>query len=346
MEAVVRITDPIERSKAWLEFLQGIDRNEYSGLVASFRALGMTDSRMNEYSMLLSAWAKDDPLGALEFASESTGNRFAGNTVLTAWAAYDPEGAIQWARQNHDSDDEEEGNPWMVGVIRGLIDQDPVRASQLLADMPYSEERGEALTAMLPSILARGAEAAREWVEGIPDEQLKQGAVARIAEALAEKDPAGTAQWLASQSSEAAGRSISNVMTTWMESDRTAAVSYFQNLPSGEVRTNALRGITGAMAAEDPAAAASFLDANAGDANDRVYEQFVWHSFGDAPEIAIDYIGRIGANRQQERLYNRVLDGWLRRDYAAAVDWLDHNPLPDNVAERARQRVQEMQNLR
>ena len=342
MEKLMRTTDPIERSKAWLDFVNSVDPSEFESVVASFRSLGMTESRMTEYSMLLSAWAKKDPMQALEYAKSNTGNRFARNTILTAWAAYDPNGAIRWAEQNHEAK-EGEGNPWMIGVIQGLAASDPARASQLLASMNLSEERGEALGILLPTILAQGPDAAKAWAAAITDESLKEGAISRIAESLAAKDPAGTAAWLMQNPGEAADRSMDNVISAWMEKNQDEAVAYYKGLPAGEARTNALRGVANSMAMNDPRAAADFLDANAGDANDRVYEQFVWHSFGEAPEIAVNYIGKLSSEDQQSRMYGRMLDGWLRRDYNAASQWISQNSLPANVAERVQRRMQEMQ---
>ncbi|MEK7949683.1 hypothetical protein [Luteolibacter soli] len=342
MEALMRTTDPIERSKAWLDFVNSIDPNEFESVVASFRSLGMTDTRMTEYSMLLSAWAKKDPMQALEYAKANTGNRFARNTILTAWAAYDPDGAIRWAEQNHQTK-EGEGNPWMIGVIQGLAASDPARASQLLAGMTMSEERGEALSVLLPTILAQGSDAAKAWADGMADESLKQGAMSRIAETLAAKDPAGMAAWLMQNPGEAADRSMDNVISAWMEKDKDAAVAYYKGLPAGDVRTNALRGVANSMAMTDPRAAADFLDAHASDANDRVYEQFVWNSFGEAPDIAVNYISKLTNEDQQSRLYGRMLDGWLRKDYNTASQWISQNSLPTNVAERIQKRMQDMQ---
>jgi hypothetical protein len=342
MEELMRNTDPIARTQAWLDFVNSIDPSEFESVVASFRSLGMTDSRMTEYAMLLSAWGKKDPLQALAYAQANTGNRFARTTILSTWASYDPAGAIQWAEQNHEAK-EGEGNPWMIGIIQGLASSDPARASQLLAAMPYSEERGEALSVLLPSILAQGNDAAKLWAEGITDDALKQGAIARVAEAMAAKDPAGTADWLTRNPGEAADRSMDDVISAWMETDKDSAVAYYQGLPAGDIRTNALRGVANSMAMEDPRAAADFLDANAADANDRVYQQFVWHSFGEAPDIAASYIGRISDPREQEQMYGRMLDGWLRRDFNAATTWINGNALPENVQQRLQGRIQEIQ---
>lgn len=342
MEELMRTADPLERTRAWLDFVNSIDPSEFESVVASFRSLGMTDSRMTEYAMLLSAWGRKDPLQALAYAQANTGNRFARTTILSTWAAYDPAGAIQWAEQNHEAK-EGEGNPWMIGVIQGLAATDPTRASQLLASMPYSAERGEALSALLPSILAQGNDSAKAWAESITDDALKQGAIGRIAEAMAAKDPAGTAEWLTRNPGEAADRSMDDVISAWMETDKDSAVAYYKSLPAGDIRSNALRGVANSMAMADPRAAADFIDANAADATDRVYQQFVWHSFGEAPDIAASYIGRISNPREQEQMYGRMLDGWLRRDFNAATTWINGNPLPENVQQRVQNRIQEIQ---
>jgi hypothetical protein len=209
--------------------------------------------------------------------------------------------------------------------------------------MNYSDERGEALNAMLPNILAQGGDAARAWAEAIEDEQLKQGAIGQIAEALAAKDPAGTADWLAKNPGEAAQRRMDDVISSWMEKDPEAATAYYKNLPAGDVRTNALRGVATSMAMKDPHAAADFLDEHASDANDRVYQQFAWVSFGEAPDLAVSYIGKIANTREQERMYDRMFRGWMRRDPGAAVNWANSATLPQNVQERVQRQIQQMQ---
>lgn len=340
MERIIHTSDPLGRTQAWLDFVNSLDPSEFESVVASFRALGMTESRMGEYAMLLSAWAKNDPLAALEYAQANTGNRFARNTILSVWAASDPEGAVRWAKEHHQGDGP---NPWMIGVIQGLAEHDPERASQLLAEMPFSEERGQALSALLPALLQKGPDAAKAWAESITDERLRDGAIGRIAENLARQDPAGTAAWLATMPPSAASGSMSNVVADWARKDRDAAIGFYQSLPAGEVRTSALRGIATLMAFQDPRAASSFLDRNAADADDRVYQQFVWHSASQAPEIAAEYIGRISDEGRRNETYGRMLEGWLRSDFDSAARWIGSSSLPDSVRQRLNRRIQEIQ---
>ena len=332
--------DPVDRTRAWLDFLDRLSDEDFLAVITEFRANGVPEDRMNEYAMLLAAWARRDPLGALDYAAANTGSPFARQTILASWAGYDPDAALRWAEANHQG---EGANPWLIGVIRGIAASDPVRATGLLTSMPFSPERGEALAAVLPAILSQGPDAARAWVSAIEDQRLRDGAMTQVADRLAAIDPKGTADWLVSASGEAANRRIDDVLSAWMRTDQAAAIGYFGDLPAGPARTNALRGIVNSIALEDPRRAAAFLDSHATDVNDNVVQQFVWHAFREEPSIAADYIGRIANQGERENMYRRTLGSWLERDQAAAMTWLSANTVPESVVRHLEHRVREQQ---
>lgn len=332
--------DAIARAQAWLAFVNALGRDELESVVDAFRDLGLQDSRSSEYGMILTAWAKLDPYAALDYAKANTGGSLARNTILETWASSDPEGAIAWAEANHEGDD---ANPWMIGVIRGLAPYDPARATELMAAMPYSERRGEAVSAILPRILRDGPEATKSWVASIEDSRLQGGVIRRAAGELAKDDPRGTADWVVSQHPDHAGGVIDNVIGGWLRESEGEALAYYQSLPSGDIRSNALRGITNSMATQDPQAAADFLDRHAADATDRTYNQFVWHSFRGDPALAVSYIDQIQDSGARSSTYRRTLDYWMRQDFDAATRWIDSNPLPDDVAEGVQSRREQLQ---
>lgn len=340
LESIMRGENALDRNRALLAFIDQLAPSEFEAAVANFRQMGLTDARMGEYSLMLTAWAQADPLAALAYTKENTSNGFATDTILTTWATHDPESAIRWANSNFDG---EGANPYLAGIIRGISESDPTRATELLTSMPRSEERGKGLEAFLPHLLKQGAEATRAWIAGITDDSLKNGAIMRTADELAANDPAGTVSWLLANPGEASQRRLDNVYSTWAQKDQQAALSSFNSLPAGEDRTNALRGVITSVAAEDPKAAISMLDRYPNDVNDQVVRNVVWHSFGTDPALAASQISRIGDERERNQTYRRAIGNWMERDAAAAQQWLNTHPLPEDVQNDINRRQAERQ---
>jgi hypothetical protein len=330
LEEIVRKNDPVERNRALLAFLDQLGPGDMKEAVERFKSLDLGESRNGEYAMLLAAWAKADPVAALDHAKETEDDEdgFAFKTILATWAGNDPDAALRWADSQFDGDG---ANPYLIGIIQGIAATDLNKATQLLTSMPYSNERGEALASLLPYVLTKGGDAAREWVSSIQDEQLREGVLSRVVEQLANREPKETADWLLANPSQATLRQLDDAMAAWAEKDQTGAVTYYDALPTGEARTNALRGIVNTMAGENPKEAARFMDSHPADTNDQVVQQFVWHSSQADPALAATYIAKISNEREQINLYNRMLNGWMRRDPAAANAWIRANSLPQAV---------------
>jgi hypothetical protein len=341
MQDLKNTTDPLERTRLWLQLIDSLSPEQFEEFVASFRAEGIPSERMGDYAMLLTAWAKADPQAALDYASKNTGNPFARQTILAAWASYDPNSAIAWAKSNHQGDG---ANPWMVGVIKGLAQQDPDMASSLLKEMPKSVERGEALDNLIPALLQqKGIAAARDWIDAITDSSLKDGAINRLTDRTIEKDPQGTADWLIAHPSEATNRRVDDALFMMARQDQASAMAFFHKLPAGNDRSNALRGIVNATAVDQPQKAAALMDTYSGDVNNRMVEQFVWHSFRQDPQTAVSNISRLTSPEEQEKMYSRTLDWWMEQDQQAATQWVNSNTLPAKVVERLNRNLEKQQ---
>lgn len=337
LESIVRGENPLERNRALLAFLDGLGPGDFEGAIAHFRSLGITESRTGEYALLLTAWAQADPLSALAYAEKNTRGGFAQDTVLTSWAATDPDAAIRWAETSYQGDGP---NPFLPGIIRGLAQSDPARATQLLASLPRSEERGKGLDFMLPHLLEQGSEATRAWISALTDEVLRNGAMIRASERLAVSDPEGTASWLLANPGQASDRQMDNVYSTWAGKDQQAALSSFSALPPGTARSNALRGVVSTVASADVQAALSLMDRYPADVNDRLVQNFVWQALGSDPATAANQIPRIANEGERDQTYRRMLGNWMERDPSAAQAWMQVNPVPDAVRERIARQAQ------
>lgn len=338
LEAIMRGENALDRNRSLLAFIDQLGPEEFEGAVAHFRSLGITESRFGEYAMLLTAWAQTDPMKALDYVRANTNGGFALNTVLASWASKDPEAAIVWAETNHTGDG---ANPFMAGIIRAVAATDTARASELLTAMPRSRERGEALDAFLGHLVKAGPDAARQWVDSQSDQALRDGSMTRLADRLAKIDPAGTAKWLLANPGEALNSNLDNVVGTWAGTDQKAAVSFFTTLPKGEVRNDAFRGIVAAVASSDPKQAAALIDRYSADADNGAIRSFVWHSFGQDPGLALDYVGKMTDAKDQERTYERTLEFWLERDPTKAQAWMQSNNLPPKVVENLQRKAAE-----
>ncbi|MFN5739043.1 MAG: hypothetical protein ACK47H_10730 [Akkermansiaceae bacterium] len=329
MEEIVRGENALTRGRAMLNWIDSLAPQEFEAAVDRFRSLGLTEARMGEYAMLLTAWSEVDPSSALAYTTENT-NGMATGTVLSAWASRDPESAIAWAKSNHQGED---ANPYMAGIIRGIVSSDPIRATALLQELPFSVVRAEALDAMTPYLLKIGADAAKKWVAELSDERLRGGATSRLAEALAKQDPAGTASWLLENINERTVTSVDDVFREWAKEDPAGALANFESLPEGEARSRALRGIVTQDARNNPQAAADLMNRFPKDITDRTVQHFIWNSYEKAPDVAANQIGLIQDERSRNRMYERALSSWLDRDKAAAKNWISSANLPASVIE-------------
>jgi len=197
--SIIVAQDPVERAAAWVGYVKQLNPEDFPAAVASFRSVGITEQRMSEYELLMSAWAKADPVAGLDFITQQTSAPFAPQTILATWSTTDPEAALGWAQQNHKPDNPNTPNPYLVGVIRGIADHDINRAMELAASLPQSRERYQGIEALMPSLFKDGPDAAKHWAEGLADPEVKAVAVRLIAHRLAQSDPQGTSLWIDQQ---------------------------------------------------------------------------------------------------------------------------------------------------
>lgn len=328
MENILRNGNTLQRSRAMLSWINTLELNEFKQAVEHFRTLGLSNETLTEYNMLLSAWAEMDPVAALEHMNESNAEQDATDTVLAAWASRDPDAAIRWATANHNGQD---ANPYIAGIIRGLAATDPERATAILQEMPFSKERGEALTAIMPHVLQLGPEKAREWIANLTDEKLRDGATARFAKEMAKQNPAETASWLLANLGENSTRSVDEVYQEWAKTDPAAALSSFESLPPGEAQRRALGGLVQTQSREDPAAAANLMNQYPEIRDERMIRRFIWNTFRENPALAINQIASLEDERRRNQSYSRLFEMWQGRDPQAANQWLETANLPEQV---------------
>ncbi|MDF1712954.1 MAG: hypothetical protein P1U90_12000 [Akkermansiaceae bacterium] len=335
-KALKNMSDPIARAEKFLEFVKNLSPDQYLAAVDAYREGGIENEQFGEYRMLLSAWAQVDPLQALDYAKENTGTNFARQTILSAWAKNDTEGAVAWARDNFDSEAKgADANPWLVGVIEGISSLDLGRATQLLEELPFSRGRGQALDAVFAEVTASGPENAKRWIASLSDEKLKSGAAGRLAGQLAKEDPRAAAEWATSMGPEILKSSAGEIVQQWADNDLPAALSWVESQPE-EIVASAGPSLVREMIQNENVVAASDWLANyeGNPAFDDSVKSLVWHSMGDEPALAADWIMRLSTEDEQRNTFHRMIGRWMSKDEAGVVDYVNNNPVPEGIKQR------------
>lgn len=329
---IVRIADGFDRQRAMMDLVSRLGADEFAAVAEQFRNLNHLAGSGNEYELILSGWAKADPLSALDFVSKFPNSRGGSATILATWAAIDPAAAERWAADHHEGDG---GNPYMAAVIRGIAGSDLATATRLASTMPASRERGEAIDAISRALLQQGADAAMAYPDSIADPQLKAGFVASISDRMSTKDPAKAASWLASLTDGALqNQAVRRVAERLANTDTAAAAAWVTRLKP-EAQVEAARPIIPVMSSSDIAGTARWVATLAGTPGyDRAVEEFVWSCNSRAPEQSAAWIAGVANPEQQRRLYFRMLGEWSRNDPAAVKQWVSSNNVPADVKRR------------
>lgn len=329
IQNISQLSNPLDRSRQMLNLIDSLSPDQFESVVADFRALGMTRERMGEYNMLLHAWGKVDPVGALSYAQANSTSGYAEKEVLASWATSNPNAALAWARENHDGD---KANPYLVGIIRGLASSNPTLATQVLQELPFSQQRGEALRTLAPHVASLGLDGAQQWLSGIEDPKLIGGASAYLAEQFSKQDPAMGADWVSRIDDDAArARALSEVVDNWTDQDPSAAKAWIATLPY-EDQLKAGPEFVSSYAKQDATAAADWLDSNASATNyQELLREFADGATRSDPVLALNYGNELNDESSRSRTVGRALWTLYKQDKNGAQNWIQNNDVPKRV---------------
>lgn len=331
---IVKITDSLTRQRALIALIDSLGPGQFAAVAEQFRQLDHLGNSQDEMALILRAWAKADPLAALKDATgrdDKKGTR----TILEAWASHDATAAEAWAIANFSGPG---ANPYLTTVIRGLAGNDLQAATRLMQSMPKSNERGKAAEAITNALLQQGPDAARAYPASIKDPGLRASLVGMIASRLAPKAPAETAKWLSSlKDAQSQNKAAREVATALANQDLTKATTWLSTLEPA-ARAAAACGIIPVMSYGDPdkiSRTATWVASLVGTPDyDSVVEEFVWSCNSRSPEQSAAWIKGITNERQQRRLYHRMLGEWNQTDPAAVKQWVTANKVPESVTRR------------
>lgn len=328
----------ISRSKALLALIDTLGPNDFHDVVRGFEESGLVELRRPEYELLLSAWAQAAPEDAIEYASKQLDGVFAKNIVLETWATTDPEAALTWAQNNFASPDIDEANPWVLGIIRGIVAKDLDAASSIFESIPRdSPEQREALTSILSHLHATDPKSAQKWAFEIKDEEIRSMALGVVTQKMVLTNPAEAARWVASLKDPTAfSESAQKIAHHYYLESPEETKKWITDLPVWAVG-EAANAVVNLTTQENPEAAAQWmsdlLEANPNGNYDPAIETLIEKSVLVDPLVSAEWVIGLTSERQQNKHYQTVISEWLEKDEQAARDWVQyrHQDLPESV---------------
>ena len=308
IKAVFALDDPTEKMTAFMELLPTLKTNEefqaaMGAMMENFDPRGQG----RELSMMMTEWAKRDPLSAVTAAAKMKdwSGKYAASAALQTWVKADPQAAKNWALENGKEANKDDGNFYMVSVISGLAKTDLNTAAAWAQEQPRSRARGDMMEKLLDNFTKqRGTSAATEWAAGLEEGAFKDGVTRRLADRLSEKDPTQAATWIA-------------------------------GLPSGEPKVGAMSELMDNWSHKDPNAAATWLkNYQPSPETDEPRQTFAWNIRENDPESALAWAGTISDQKRRDRAMVDLVRDWKKRDQKGAADYMVKNKWPEQTIKK------------
>ena len=333
----------VERMGSYMDALRIMDPSNLGQVIDAFEALPKGYGRHLEMKLLMRSWAEFDPMGALQYSEESldqkSEKRFAMTEVLAGWAARDSESAIEWVKQNQsDSPDSSESASLLIGVVKGLAENDLEGANNFSNSLANGSAKWQASTFLAQEYAKLGTQKAIQWAESFPqeDERMRATILGQLGAKLAQDDLDGTANWVESMPIDKASEQVmSNLLSRWSAKSPLEAAAWANQLENPEKKVQAMKLLTNKWSLRDPVATASWLNKFPPSTElDPVVGEFVNRISSRDPEGAIGWASSIINEEQKNRAIGQVLRAWERKDPEKAKSWRLQNGVLETSVNR------------
>lgn len=305
----MRSNNPLIRLQAFSELLQKNDEDSIRQAIAAYEELPEGSSRFSELRMLAYSWAQIDPIGAVEWMNELDGleKRIGMGTVLDSWARTDSETAIAWAKENFDGEEGQE-NPYLIGIVSGMSQNDLVGATELMTSMPYGRARGRSASIIFEQTWKKGEEVAMNWAENLPEGSLQSFAYGEIGKKIAKEDMGRAVKWVDGMKESNLKAAVSDeVAERWARESPVEAAKWVASMPEGESRSESMEEVVSQWARKDPTATAEWLNQfPSGELMDEPIQRFVREVVRKDPEIAMTWAEAIVDQERRNRTVTEV----------------------------------------
>ena len=332
LRRIMKGKDIISRLGSYLDAVRAMDGANVKEVVRAFEELPKGYGRHLEMKLLMRSWAAIDPKAALEYAKsaldEKSERRFGISEVLAGWANSDPQGAVEWANANKDNAERKDGD-MLVGIIRGLAENNLETANGLFRTLPEGGARWQASTFLAQEYAKIGTREAIEWAENFPteDSRLRETILGQLGARLSKQDLPATAEWVKEMKNDkAAERITDNLLAQWVSQDAPSASQWVSGLADEGKRSYAMKQLASRWSLVDPVSTGQWLNSHPPTPSmDPAIGAFVNRISARDPEGAIKWAETIQDQESKRRALQNVLGAWDKIDPTRANSWRQAN---------------------
>ncbi len=304
----IKSSNPVIRLRAFIELLEDGSPQSIEKARGIYEKLPDGPQRFSELRMLAYSWGQSDPQAALEWSRKLGGydQRIGTGSVLSSWSRYDSAGAIAWAKENFEGED----NPYFIGIISGMSENDLIGASELMNTLPYGRTRGRAASILVEKTWQMGEETAIHFADNLPEGSIQNYAYGEIAKKIARDDLGRAAQWVENMDeSEVKVRVSEDVAQQWARESPVEAAEWVSKMPEGEARSESMEEVVTQWARKDPTATAEWLNQfPSGELMDEPIQRFVREVARKDPDTALTWAQSITDEERRKKVEADVLN--------------------------------------
>jgi hypothetical protein len=250
--------------------------------------------------------------------------------IAGEWAKQDPAGAMAWA-----SGLASNSSAAMSTVVSEVAKTDPIKAASMAGEMK-EDARGEAYQSIAKQWAKKDFNEAASWVAGLPEGD-RAAAMSAAVEGLASSNPALAAAELGKMTDlEARADAVPMVAKNYAKTDVQGSMTWLNSLDDAAKRES-MREVMPVWASADSAAALNFIKTQTTpEVKDRAAESYIWSNRTSTPAELVEVAGMISDEGSRNRSTGIVAARWMQEDKAAATDYINST---DSISAEMKERL-------
>lgn len=284
---------------------------------------------------VVSAWALEDPRGALDHLS-SMGLSSRSDLVpraVSIWASTDPESAGDWVLA---LDHGEVRDRAMESLYRSWAVLDPETAVARSLALEDEGSRHRALAGVVQEWSANDLTAVGKWASGLKDPNLKDFATMAVADEMSARAPREAMRWVSAHLSsdpQANPEIVPLVASKAGFESPLETFEWLKSVPPSPESTSSLAGVATYLVEEDPTFAWEGFAALPENLRDLVGPPVASTLGSQDPDAGIRWLAGQPEGESKRRATGAFVAGWAQRNPAAAESWVA--TLPEGAEKKA-----------